>query len=274
MCSRASRRVAESFSFWETAWASWPLVSSSRSSSVRTRLGASWRRRRRTTTSSSRPLIVSWSSSTCASYSASRRSCSDAMTDHLLGRFGPYSCVQVLRSAHPIPFATIESPHWICHCMAVINCAGRRLALDGSLLDLTAATRAREVRTRDEGLDRPGSLHRRRTLRGDRARRVHPARRRPRLRQGRRQGLLRPGRRRGPGQRPRRACTTPSSSPPRSAPASASSSRSTELRRPRPLERRSRQRRSAQPTRHRPVSTRRRRRPCRAPARTSSSVSA
>ena len=46
MCSRASRKVAESFSFWETAWASWPLVSSSRSSSVRTRLGASCSRRR------------------------------------------------------------------------------------------------------------------------------------------------------------------------------------------------------------------------------------
>ena len=56
MCSRASRRVAESRSFWETAWASWPLVSRSRSSSVRTRFGASWRRRRRTTTSSSRRL--------------------------------------------------------------------------------------------------------------------------------------------------------------------------------------------------------------------------
>ena len=39
MCSRASRSVAESFSFWETAWASWPFVSSSRSSSVRTRFG-------------------------------------------------------------------------------------------------------------------------------------------------------------------------------------------------------------------------------------------
>ena len=39
MCSRASRSVAESFSFWETAWASWPLVSSSRSSRVRTRFG-------------------------------------------------------------------------------------------------------------------------------------------------------------------------------------------------------------------------------------------
>ena len=37
MCSRASRRVAERRSFWETAWASWPLVSSRRSSSVRTR---------------------------------------------------------------------------------------------------------------------------------------------------------------------------------------------------------------------------------------------
>ena len=56
MCSRASRRVADSFSFWETAWASWPLVSSRRSSSVRTRFGASWRRRRSTTTSSSRRL--------------------------------------------------------------------------------------------------------------------------------------------------------------------------------------------------------------------------
>ena len=39
MCSRASRRVAERRSFWETAWASWPLVSSSRSSRVRTRFG-------------------------------------------------------------------------------------------------------------------------------------------------------------------------------------------------------------------------------------------
>ncbi|GIU89228.1 MAG: hypothetical protein KatS3mg010_0327 [Acidimicrobiia bacterium] len=39
MCSRASRSVAESFSFCETAWASWPFVSSSRSSSVRTPLG-------------------------------------------------------------------------------------------------------------------------------------------------------------------------------------------------------------------------------------------
>ena len=54
MCSRASRRVAESRSFCETAWASWPFVSSSRSSRVRTRFGASWSRRRRTTTSSSR----------------------------------------------------------------------------------------------------------------------------------------------------------------------------------------------------------------------------
>ena len=46
MCSRASRRVAESFSFWDSAWASWPFVSRSRSSRVRTRLGASWSRRR------------------------------------------------------------------------------------------------------------------------------------------------------------------------------------------------------------------------------------
>lgn len=42
MCSRASRSVYDSFSFWETAWASWPLVSSRRSSSVRIRLGVSW----------------------------------------------------------------------------------------------------------------------------------------------------------------------------------------------------------------------------------------
>ena len=38
--ARLTKRVV-SFSFCETAWASWPLVSSSRSSSVRTRLGAS-----------------------------------------------------------------------------------------------------------------------------------------------------------------------------------------------------------------------------------------
>ena len=39
MCSRASRKVAERRSFWETAWASWPLVSRIFSSSVRTRFG-------------------------------------------------------------------------------------------------------------------------------------------------------------------------------------------------------------------------------------------
>ena len=43
----------------------------------------------------------------------------------------------------------------------------------------------------DEGLDRPGSLHRRRTVRGDRAGRLHPARRRTRLREG---GFRRPQR--------------------------------------------------------------------------------
>ena len=80
-----------------------------------------------------------------------------------------------------------------------------------------------------EGLDRPGSLHRRRSLRGDRPRRVHAARRRARLREGGRQGLRRRPRatRRAPRAWPRSptASSTPSSSPPRSAPASASSSR-------------------------------------------------
>ena len=41
MWSRASRSVYDSFSLRATAWASWPFVSSSRSSSVRIRLGAS-----------------------------------------------------------------------------------------------------------------------------------------------------------------------------------------------------------------------------------------
>ena len=43
------------------------------------RFGASWRRRRRTTTSSSRPLSCPWRSPTWRSYSARRRSCSEAM---------------------------------------------------------------------------------------------------------------------------------------------------------------------------------------------------
>ena len=78
MCSRASRRVADRRSFCETAWASWPFVSSTRSSRVRTRLGASWSRRRRTTTSSSSVFSCDWRSPTSRSYSASRRSCSEA----------------------------------------------------------------------------------------------------------------------------------------------------------------------------------------------------
>ena len=39
MCSRASRRVKVRRSFWEMACWSWPLVSSSFSSRVRTRFG-------------------------------------------------------------------------------------------------------------------------------------------------------------------------------------------------------------------------------------------
>ena len=46
-CSLACWRVKVSFSFCETAWASWPLVSSSRSSRAWTRPGLSWSRRRR-----------------------------------------------------------------------------------------------------------------------------------------------------------------------------------------------------------------------------------
>ncbi len=86
MCSRASRRVADSRSFCETAWASWPLVSRMRSSRVRTRLGASWSRRRSRTTSSSRPLTWSWRSPTWRSYSARRRSCSAATMPPPSGR--------------------------------------------------------------------------------------------------------------------------------------------------------------------------------------------
>ena len=53
MCSLAVCRVKVSFSFCEMAWASWPLVSSSFSSSDWTRRGLSGSRRRRTVTSSS-----------------------------------------------------------------------------------------------------------------------------------------------------------------------------------------------------------------------------
>ena len=78
-----------------------------------------------------------------------------------------------------------------------------------------------------EGLDRPGSLHGRRAVRGDRARRLHPPRRRPGLREGRRRRQERPRAAR-PGWRPSRPTSrTPSSRPPRSAPASASSSSAT-----------------------------------------------
>ena len=55
-----------------------------------------------------------------------------------------------------------------------------------------------------EGLDRPGSLHGRRAVRGDRAGRLHPARRRPGLREGRRRRQERAGRLRRHGRRPRR----------------------------------------------------------------------
>ena len=78
-----------------------------------------------------------------------------------------------------------------------------------------------------EGLDRPGSLHGRRAVRGDRACRVHPPRRRPGLREGRgrRQERARAAR---PGW-PRCRATSRMrwSRPPRSAPASASSSSAT-----------------------------------------------
>src|SRR6267378_5747749 len=78
MCSRASRRVAESFSFCDSAWASCPFVSRSRSSRVRTRFGASCSRRRRPTTSSSSALSWPWRSVTSRSYSCRRCSYSEA----------------------------------------------------------------------------------------------------------------------------------------------------------------------------------------------------
>ena len=100
--------------------------------------------------------------------------------------------------------------------------------------DPHTTARHERVEPPDEGLDRPGPLHRRRSLRRDRPRRVHAPRRRPRLRQGRRQGLQRPGWCRGTRERARAAWKRRSSSPPRSAPESASSSRSSSDRVPSP----------------------------------------
>ena len=80
MCSRASRSVYESFSFCDTACASCPFDSSRRSSSVRTRFGASCSLRRSDRTSSSRSFACSRSSASSASYAASRRSYSVSST--------------------------------------------------------------------------------------------------------------------------------------------------------------------------------------------------
>ena len=107
--------------------------------------------------------------------------------------------------------------------------------LAGRLTTVHLARRAVSTRERDkahEGLDRPGSLHGRRPVRGDRAGRVHPARRRPGLREGRRRRQERAGWLRRHGGRARATSRTQWSRPPRSAPASASSSSATTARPP------------------------------------------
>ena len=198
MCSRASRRVAESFSFCETAWASWPLVSSRRSSSVRTRFGASWRRRRRTTTSSSSAfsLLLKLADLAFVFSEASLVLGGHVTTSHC-GRAldaAPYTRVLCAPGHFAGQKFTLRRLDKLTEYVWGHSLVGEpEVGNPPTQRHLTEHRGPRRGR-HDEGLDRPRPLHRRRPLRRDRPGRVHAARRRPCLRQGRRQGLREPGR--------------------------------------------------------------------------------
>ena len=146
--------------------------------------------------------------------------------------------------SHPSPRPTPDLPHVAaCPRPCTEGVGGGEYAWRGLRAVMLTACVAPHVRSlrpsggcdrgerrRHEGLDRPGSLHRGRTVRGDRAGRVHPSRRRPGLREGSRQGQERPGRLGRHGrraQRSRRGCRRGLRGVPR---ASASSSSATSAR--------------------------------------------
>src|SRR5690606_18879924 len=135
--------------FCETAWASWPLVSSRRSSSVRTRLGASCRRRRREVTTSSSAAAWLRRSSSSASYEARRRSVSSLLTpatSSVSPYAGPYTGRRVMQRSLPafiLPSRTTGPAREIARDFRVYRFVGLECGQPATVRGLLAPQRER-----------------------------------------------------------------------------------------------------------------------------------
>ena len=169
MCSRASRRVYESFSLRAIAWDSCPLVSSSRSSSVRIRFGASANRVRRCSTSATSASICSCGFSATEAPLCCPRPTGGLVSEHThASRFvrGTYCAPPTMTAEAPASTSIFDNRGNVP--LVVERTSRFRRTGAGSSFHVirrvisTGAERSttnEETAYDHEGLDRPGSLH-------------------------------------------------------------------------------------------------------------------